>query len=280
MNSMSQPKGNSCRKLPPVFVINLERSTDRREKISTRLSEIGIDFELFPATDGSALSESDRAKYDEAHVINNISRPLSPAEVGCYISHKKLWQRIVDENIPWAVILEDDVLIQTDLKDLLAKIGQMTFKWDLIRLAGLFATPCYPLFALGGGRTLSVPLRGAIGSQAYCLSRAGARKLLAYSTTIRGTVDDHVIDNCWKTGLAILAVQPYPVAEDKSHISEIEISRREIFQARRDARKEKSIKQFLIRRRYKIGRSLGRRYYYFIHCLLAIKMKMLHRSVR
>jgi glycosyl transferase family 25 len=279
---ISRPPNNNhhCGKMPPVFVINLERNAERRNKITTLLGEIGIDFELIPATDGRVLAECDRAFYDEAHVTNNISRSLSPAEVGCYISHQKLWQRIVDEDISRVVILEDDVLIQADLKDLLAKIEQMTFKWDLIRLAGLFATPCYPLFALGGGRTLSVPLRGAIGSQAYCLSRAGAQKLLAYSTTIRGTVDDHVIDNCWKTGLAILAVQPYPVAEDKSHISEIEISRREIFQARRDARKEKSIKQFLIRRRYKLGRSLGGRYYYFIHYLLAIKIKMLHRSMR
>lgn len=277
---MSHPETDTRGKTPPVLVINLERSADRRTKISTRLSELGIDFELIPATDGSALSDSDRAKYDEAHVINNISRPLSPAEVGCYVSHTKLWQRILDEHIPWAVILEDDVLIQADLKAILSAIDRMTFRWDFIRLAGLIDTPSQPLFGLAGSRTLTVPLQGASGCQGYCLSSAGARKLLAYSTTIRGTVDDHVIDNCWKTGLEILAVQPYPIVEDKSHISSIEAGRRDLFQTHRNVRRRRSIRQFLMRRRYKISRSLGRRYYFLVHYFLAIRMKMLHRSMR
>jgi glycosyl transferase family 25 len=281
MNSTPQPNETPGRRTPPVFVINLERSTERREKISLQLNEIGLDFELVTATDGAALSRSDRAAYNEAHVISNISRPMSAAEVGCYISHAKLWQRVVAEDIPWAVILEDDILIQADLKTILSAVDRLTFKWDVIRLAGLIDTPSQPLFELSGNRTLSVPLQGASGGQAYCLSRAGARKLLAYSTTIRGTVDDHVIDNCWKTGLEILAVQPYPIVEDKRHTSNIEPDRKELFQAYRGPRKKRrSIRQLLIRRRYKIGRSLGRRYYYFIHYLLAIRMKMLHRSMR
>ncbi len=262
---------------PPVFVINLERSSDRRQSMAAQLSRLGIGFEFFAATDGEKLTQHEPARYDEQFAIGQISRPMSRSEVGCYLSHARLWQKIVDHRIPWAVVLEDDVDIMGDLTGIVSAIGALPFEWDLIRLAGLGSPRALPLCTLTSEATLATLLQGAGGTQAYCVSFGGARKLLDYATPgVVGTVDDHVIDNCWRTGLRILAVQPFPISENKGFISSIEAERRHIFQEHRKKPDKMTFRQWAIRRRYRLGRSIARRMYAVIHALLWLK----HRTRR
>jgi GR25 family glycosyltransferase involved in LPS biosynthesis len=193
---------------------------------------------------------------------------MSASEVGCYLSHTRLWKRIVDEDIPWAVVLEDDVDIHDDLAGIFSAIDRIPFKWDFIRLAGLGPTPSLQLYDQNDKFELSVLLQGASGTQANCISRTGAKRLLDYATPlIRGTIDDHVIDNSWKTGLRILAVQPYPISENKNFVSNIETERRKIFRENRTKPEKMSFRSWAIRRRYKLGRSIGRRMYTILHAL-------------
>ena len=49
--------------MPPVFVINLDKSTDRMVKVSKRLSELGIAFERISAVYGADLSQEEIDKY-------------------------------------------------------------------------------------------------------------------------------------------------------------------------------------------------------------------------
>lgn len=88
----------------PIFVISLERATDRREKLAETLKD-EKNYEIINAVDGKKLSPEDivlKNKY--------IKTELNPGQIGCFLSHVKLWKYIVDNNIPDAVILEDDIL--------------------------------------------------------------------------------------------------------------------------------------------------------------------------
>ena len=266
--------------IAPIFIVNLERSQDRREKITSRLKEIGASFELFPAVDGAKLSEDELAIYDEKLVFEKIARPLSRSEIGCYLSHKRLWQRIVDNNLPWAAVLEDDVNIHDDLGKVLSSVSQIPLEWDFVRLAGICETPFLELYALGDSFKLAVLLQGASGTQGYCISHAGAKKLLEHASVIQGTVDDHLIDNCWKTGLKILAVQPYPISEDKKFISFIEEDRKKLLAEGRAKPTKLTFKNWLIRRRYKLARSIRRRIYYLFHLLVWLSYRKKADRVR
>jgi glycosyl transferase, family 25 len=260
---------------PPLFVINLERSHDRRAHVTAQLEALGLACEVFPATDGAQLSAEELARYDESFVIEQIARPMSGSEVGCYLSHTRLWQTIIDQSIPWAVVLEDDVTIHAELKSVLSAISRIPVEWDLIRLAGLGPTPALELCGLDGQFRLSTLLKGASGTQAICISRSGAQKLLAHALPrIRGTIDDHVIDNCWRTGLRILAVQPYPIHEDKQFVSSIEKERRRIFQENRKKAGKTTFRKWVIRRRYKLGRSIGKRAFVLIHAWFWVRWKI------
>ncbi|MGV6478762.1 glycosyltransferase family 25 protein [Pantoea agglomerans] len=91
-----------------IFVINLARSTERRASIERQLDELKLDYEIIEAVDGSQLSYAD---------IKRETRPLNYAlscgEVGCALSHINVYKKISAENIPFALILEDDALVSS-----------------------------------------------------------------------------------------------------------------------------------------------------------------------
>jgi hypothetical protein len=86
----------------PVFVINLPRATERRAAVERRMQAIGLAYEIVEAVDGRMLSPA------ELEVLCGPKRPFSPGEVGCYLSHMKVYRLIVERGVPVAAVLEDD----------------------------------------------------------------------------------------------------------------------------------------------------------------------------
>lgn len=93
----------------PIIVIHLERSKDRRAFMKQQLQNFDLKYEIFPATDGHNLSPSDKALYSEKKAWQ-LRRPMSNPEIGCALSHIRLYEKIVQERIPETLILEDDVI--------------------------------------------------------------------------------------------------------------------------------------------------------------------------
>ena len=113
-----------------VFVINLERSTDRKAILEERAKIVGLDIEFIKAVDGRTLSDSE---------IESHTQPLNYAymrgEVGCALSHQKIYRKIIEEDIPYALILEDDVILPDDISELLHNIKIDTHKPNVTLLS-------------------------------------------------------------------------------------------------------------------------------------------------
>lgn len=83
-----------------ILVINMKDSVDRREHIKKILK--GFNYEFISAVNGRKLNNFD--------VITQHSlRPLTRGEVGCFLSHKKVYQKIVNSNESHCLVLEDDI---------------------------------------------------------------------------------------------------------------------------------------------------------------------------
>ena len=94
-----------------VFVINAYK--DRREKYDER-------YTIFPAIWWEDVTEEQLERY---HYRHNAKIPLRKKITACSLSHKRLIQKIIDEDLKEVVIIEDDAVINDfnrleELKDL------------------------------------------------------------------------------------------------------------------------------------------------------------------
>lgn len=103
-----------------IFVINLEKDITRREFISGQLEKLGLLYEIVPAVYGKMLSTEERARhYNERKAKRHQSRILASAEIGCALSHLKVYRFMIERGIEYALVLEDDVSLPSNLNEFL-----------------------------------------------------------------------------------------------------------------------------------------------------------------
>ena len=113
-----------------VWLINLDRSTARREAMEARLSALGLPYTRFSAIDGRAEWDRLVASVDIAAFRRNVGREVLPGEIGCYASHLGVWQALLDSPHEVALILEDDVVFHDDFLPALDPVMDARDRWD------------------------------------------------------------------------------------------------------------------------------------------------------
>lgn len=79
-----------------IYVINLARRVDRKKRMAKSLQVLGIKASIWNATDGKLLDEDYLRKYDirllEGYVDPYHKRPITFGEIGCFMSHYRIWE--------------------------------------------------------------------------------------------------------------------------------------------------------------------------------------------
>ena len=164
----------------PIFVISLATSGKRRESIAGQLRALGMEFEIVDAVDGRSLSEAQlESVYDPDRATRILGRPMSRGEVGCALSHQRVYQRICDERIPLALVLEDDAKISEGLSRLHRFLTQTrTPEFDVLSLharGGWLSK--HDTINLAGHTCYRVVSHGIWHTVGYAISATGAGKL-------------------------------------------------------------------------------------------------------
>ena len=108
----------------PCFVISCKGDDDRRRLTKKRLNMQKIRFQWFDAADGRNITDDEFAK--EHIFVRSEDGKIHRGGSGCALSHKRIWQKIVDENIEQALVLEDDVVFHEKFKQLLPEFWNDT----------------------------------------------------------------------------------------------------------------------------------------------------------
>jgi len=116
-----------------AFVINLDKDKERMKFMHNQLLRLGIAYERFPAINGRDYIASS-AEYQEEIAIQKTGHALLPGELGCALSHKKIYELIVAQKIPYALILEDDVQLPNNFHAIIRnQIDlQKIHKWEYL----------------------------------------------------------------------------------------------------------------------------------------------------
>ena len=195
-----------------IFVINLERAAERRKTALQRLHELGMDAEILHAVDGASL---------ERNTLDPDAEPgLSDGEVGCYLSHVRAWQAIVDRRLDQAIVLEDDVVCDPAMIRIANEIVALGLPLDAVRLSALQPIRGLTIAHLSGDHCLLLPNKNPSGAQGYMVTQQGAQHLLQKLPVPRLPIDD-AFDAYWKHGLCIPIVSPCLVFEDHNFPSSI-----------------------------------------------------------
>jgi glycosyl transferase family 25 len=172
----------------PIWVLNLKSDTQRLDFMSKQLKALGLDFTVVEALDGDRLSESDWKLYSKDRARKFSGRELVRGEVGCALSHARMWARIVREDIPEALIFEDDVYIGAAFPALLARRNRLPPDWELINFSTNAAQEPFGDFLFDIYRASRHKDLPDLAS-AYLLNRRGAQKLLDHAYPIGHTAD-------------------------------------------------------------------------------------------
>jgi glycosyl transferase, family 25 len=194
----------------PIFVINMAKAKDRMLSMKSQLDAQGLTYERIEAVDGSKLDAQQRREhYSDWWYRLFHGSPMSNGNLGCTLSHRKIYKKIVDEKIEWAIILEDDAVLDDSFSGLIDEIDVATQQFEMMQLYS-FRTPRKTVSTFNSGRMSVMTYANHHSSTAaYCLRFAGAKKLLTLAKV--RTMPDRW---CWMsamTGLKCCAVYPYPV---------------------------------------------------------------------
>ncbi len=197
-----------------TWVINLDRAPDRLARISAQLQRLGMDFVRLPAVDARALTAEQRGQLDEPAYRHKHGMTPVLGELGCYLSHVQAMRLFLASEAEFALVLEDDALLQSSLPAVLQGLMAQPGRWDVAKLSAVHSGTPQPYLEVAPGHQLAVMLSRCTGSSAYVMNRRAAqayvKALLPMSLPY-----DHVFDQGWRFGIKFRLVTPTPCAHDE-----------------------------------------------------------------
>jgi len=201
----------------------MPHETERQAKIAARLQKFGMPYEFFFGVHKYTMSAADRRVYNSRRRRLALGKDLYDAEIACMLSHKRVIQKIVEEKIASAIILEDDCVMCDEFPGIIAALLAKPDLWHLVRFFGNEKherRKHRKLSWLGGG--FSLVRIGTTPGEAHCylLDQIAARNMLKALDNISVPVDI-LMGQPWKTHLGVLTVYPKVAWQDKDFESGI-----------------------------------------------------------
>lgn len=156
------------------YVINLAEKEERWNRMVRLSKENGVTLTRVEAFSPSTIP----IKSAFSEIFNCY---LSPQQLGCYFSHRGIWNKIAKGSSPFAVVLEDDAVFSEDLVSFVDEVKKASINFDIIRLEDTYKGTSFitdsKLVQVGGidlGRLYS----SSAGTGGMIVSKEGAKKLL------------------------------------------------------------------------------------------------------
>lgn len=209
--------------LPPIFVINLPKDTQKKANISELLKSFDLGFAIVDAVNGSDLSVEQIAKVvDRKKTIKNRKRELSAGEIGCALSHIGVWKKMLTDDIKAAIILEDDATFGNDFINIIKADDELPDDLELLLLGHGAHNKCYIKHSTLKGHLLARLITIRTGTHAYIVTKQGAEKLINATKKLANPIDLYTGN---KKYVNVYAIFPRVSVANKQLISTIATTR-------------------------------------------------------
>lgn len=175
----------------PVWIINLKRDTERLQFMQEQMQRLRIDYRVIEAVDGRSLADDEKAPYSRTIALRDFGRELTPGEIGCALTHIRLWKLMIEEGISEVLVLEDDVHIGIVLIEVLKHRERLPQDYQHINFSTNARQVPFGKFLNDIYRASKHAERPYLTS-AYLITKTGAQKLLDLVSPLYMPIDNFI----------------------------------------------------------------------------------------
>lgn len=177
-----------------AFVINLRSDVERRKNITSQLKAQKINYEIIDAILGKSLSPETNPEIDWEFAEKNAYW-VSKGLLACTLSHLKAYRAILDQNLNYGLILEDDTTINSDVAIFLSMIEDKLYEneilmlyyaaWDKCSLSTKDSINLFKKYRIVN----PVNPRQLVSANAYIITNKACKEILKFQTPLKTTSD-------------------------------------------------------------------------------------------
>jgi glycosyl transferase, family 25 len=176
---------------------------------------MSIPFQIVEAIDGTVLSEEEIRNNKNFGIYKSgfHSSYLRKEEIGCILSHLKVFRKMIDEKIELACVVEDDIEYLPGFRDILYNINLGVSDWDILYLGHHSActgkeAQCRNKKQLVNTRfSIGEAIEVPYGAYAYIINLEAAKRISGIAFPLRMPFDSY-IGNAPATGLRTFLISP------------------------------------------------------------------------
>jgi glycosyl transferase, family 25 len=195
------------------FIIHLADDTRRQINVPTLLSALPNPT-VVDAVNGNDILRQDAFPTRPGDLHQPFYPfPLGPGEVGCFLSHRACWQKIIDGGSEYGLIVEDDLAFDpVNWAEAIDLIEEQANADVFIRLPAKTLEAATDIIGQIGSARLFLPCIIGLNSVCQVVGRNAAQRLLAASETLDRPLDAF-LQMHWITGQPIHTILPNGVLE-------------------------------------------------------------------
>ena len=182
-----------------TYMINLDKDQKEFPAISEKFSKLGVQVERLSGVYGKELSQEYLDSVMHPYARHTIKTEpvtkwdvVSLGAVGCYLSHIKAWQKLIESEEKLVHVMEDDASPECDIDKMnqfANEVEKIDPEWDVVYF-GYFPTPFHSDTRLASG-VMGVKSM-VYATHSYLISKKGAKKLLEHALPMVNAIDAYM----------------------------------------------------------------------------------------
>lgn len=122
----------------PIYIVSLKHDVEKRRVVNKTLNDFNLKFRFIDAIYGKGLPVDilNYFRVKGSGAIDKRGFIATDGEIGCTLSHLLVYQDMLDSNIRWACVLEDDVILDKRFKDFITTFSDIELNPNILYLLG------------------------------------------------------------------------------------------------------------------------------------------------
>jgi len=202
-----------------VYVVNMKKDIKRKHHIINELTKQQItNFEFIEGVDGSLMSEKEivNETYSDENGFNKWNVEMSNGEIGCSLSHVKVYKKLIESKYNIALILEDDAVFLKPFSKILSNFILSSFsnKKQIILISEIREFYKKPIKKINNYELVKVT--NAFFTHSYFINKPAAKAILSFNYPVKTTPDNFLFFHLY-CGVKLLGLNPFITTQDKKN---------------------------------------------------------------